>query len=123
MCWLLPEPKLIWTSLHIACSYLFHGRDTALLGKNMPPMRPEELTARINNSHMNSETKEILKLFKAMFTLLQLERNSKIKTLEKKMTEIKSKTVTLVEELNDIKKATEHDISILKEEDSSLKQK
>ena len=85
----------------------------------MPPTKPEDLTARINSPHMSSETKEIIKLFQAMFTSLQLERDSKIKTLEKKMTDIRSKYVTLEKELDDIKKATEHELSILKEEVSS----
>lgn len=89
----------------------------------MPPTKPEDLSARINSSHMNSETKEILKLFLAMFTSLQLERDSKIKTIEKKMTEIQSKNTNLEKELEDIKEATEHDVSILKEEVSSLKTK
>ena len=72
---------------------------------------------------MNSETKEILKLFPAMFTSLQLERDSKIKTLKKNMTEIQSKNVNLEKELNNIKEAPEHYVSILKEEVSSLKTK
>ena len=72
---------------------------------------------------MNSEPKEIHKLLPAMLNSVLLERDSKIKTFEKKMTEIQIKNVTLEKELGYIKEPVEHDSSILKEELLSLKTK
>ena len=112
--------------LHCSDEHFHHvsppaAEDYSSKATNMPPTKPEDLTARINSSQINSETKEILKLFLAMFTSLQLEHDLKIKTLEKKITEIQSKNVNLKKDLDYYKEAIEHDVSILKEEASSLK--
>ena len=72
----------------------------------------------LSTTHMNAETKEILKLLLVMPTSLQLGRETKIKTLERKMTDIQSKSVNFEKELGDIK-----EVSILKEEVSSSKTK
>ena len=37
--------------------------ETRLGKKTMPSVKPEELTAKINSSHISTESKEILKLF------------------------------------------------------------
>ena len=50
--------------------------------------KPEDVTARNDSSNMNAENEEILKLFLAMFTSVQLERDTKIETIEKKVTKI-----------------------------------
>ena len=54
--------------------------------KTMLCVKPEELTAKINGSHISTETKEILKLFVALFSTIQLDRDNKIKDLDKKVT-------------------------------------
>ena len=54
----------------------------------MPSVKPEELKAKINISHISTETKEILKLIMAMFSTIQLDRDNKIKDLGRKVTSI-----------------------------------
>ena len=76
-----------------------------------------------NSSHISSETKEILKLFMAMFSTIQLERDNKIKDLDKKVTSIQSTTTALEKEISDVKESTDHQMSILRNEISSLKTK
>ena len=56
--------------------------ETRLGKRTMPSVKPDELTAKINSSHISSETKEILKLFMAMFSTIQLDRDNKIKDLD-----------------------------------------
>ena len=51
-----------------------------------------------------------------MFTTLQQERDSKIKTLEEKITDTQSKSTVLEKELDDFKKSNELDVSIMKKE-------
>ena len=60
-------------------------------------------------------------MFLALFTSLQLKRDSKINTFVKKKTEIQRKNVAFEKELSDIKEATEHEVSVLKEEISSMR--
>ena len=54
----------------------------------MPSVKPDELTAKINSSHISTETKEILKLLVAMFSTSQLNRDNKIKDLDQNFTSI-----------------------------------
>ena len=56
----------------------------------MPSVKPEELTAKNNSSYISTETKEILKLFMAMFSTIQLDRDNKIKDLDTKVREFKA---------------------------------
>ena len=81
-------------------------------------MKPEELTAKINSSKITNETKEILKLFVALFSNLQLET---MKNIDKKVSDLDTKNKALQDEILDIKQTTEHQVSVLKEEISSLK--
>ena len=89
----------------------------------MPSIRPEDLTAKINSSHISTETKEILKLFMAMFSTMQIDRENKIKELDQKVSVIQTANTALEGEISDIKETTEHQFSILREEISSLKTK
>ena len=97
--------------------------ETRLGKKTMPSVKPEELTAKINSSHISTETKEILKLFMAMFSTIQLDRDNKIKDLDRKVTSVQSTTTALEKEISDIKESSDHQISILRDEISSLKTK
>ena len=97
--------------------------ETRLGRKSMPSVKPDNFTAKINSSHMSTETKEILKLFKAMFFTIQLERDNKIKELDQKVTSIQSTHTALESEISDIKETTEHQFSVLRDEISSLKSK
>ena len=62
---------------------------------SMPCVKPEELTAKINGSHISTETKEILKLFMGMFSTIQQDRDNKIKDLDKKVTSFRNTTTAL----------------------------
>ena len=42
----------------------------------------KDLTAKMNCSHVSTETKEILKLFMAMFSTMQIDRENKIRELD-----------------------------------------
>ena len=97
--------------------------ETRLGKRTMPIVKPDELTAKINSSHISSETKEIMKLFIAMFSTIQLDRDNKIKDLDKKVTSIQSTTTALEKEISDITESTDHQMSILRNEISSLKTK
>ena len=54
-------------------------------------MKPDDLTAKIISSKITSETKEILKLFVAMFSTLQLERDTRIKNIDMKVVYLDNK--------------------------------
>ena len=56
-----------------------------------------------------------------MFSTLQLERNTKIKNIDKKVTHLDNKNKALQGEINDVRQTTEHQITPLEEEVSSLK--
>ena len=51
--------------------------ETRLAKITMPSVKPDESAAKINSSHISSETKEILKLIMAMFSTTQLDRDKK----------------------------------------------
>ena len=87
----------------------------------MSCVKPEELTAKITCSHISTETKEILKLFVALFSTIQQDRNNKIKDLDKKVTSFQSSTTAQEIEIYNIKESTDHQMSILHDEISSLK--
>ena len=52
--------------------------------KSMPSIKPEDLTGKINSSHICTETEEILKLFMTMSSTMQINRENKIKELDQK---------------------------------------
>ena len=59
--------------------------DTRRSKANMVSVKmPEELTRYNNRSENTNETEELLKLFVAMFSTLQLKRDTKIKQIVKK---------------------------------------
>ena len=97
--------------------------ETRLGRKTMPSVKPDDLTAKINSSHITTETKEILKLFMAMFSTIQLERDNKIKELDQKVASIQSTNTALEGEISEIKETTEHQFSVLRDEITSLKSK
>ena len=76
-------------------------------------MKPEYLTAKIKSSKITSETKELIKLFVAMFSTLLLERDTNIKNIDKKVTDLYKKNKALQDEINDVKQTTEHQINLL----------
>ena len=57
------------------------------------------------------------------FSAIQLDCGNKIEDLNRKVTSIQSTTTTLEKEISDIKETNDHEISILREEISSLKTK
>ena len=91
--------------------------------KNMPSIRPEDLTDKIKKIHISTEIKEILKLCMAMFSTFQLGRDNKIKDLNIKVTSIQNSTETLEKEISDIRVSNDLEISIFRDEISSLKTK
>ena len=83
VCPLLCEPlSLTWSSLTEGEQLLMV--ETRQGKKTMPCVKPEELTAKTNGSHISTKTNEILKLFMAMFSTFQINRDNKIKDLDKK---------------------------------------
>ena len=56
-----------------------------------------------------------------MFSTFQLKRDTKNKNIEKKVVDMDNENKALQDEINDVKQATEHQISLLEEEISSLK--
>ena len=86
-------------------------------------MKPEELTAKMNSSKITNETKKLLKLFVAMFSTQQLERDTKIKNIDKKGGDLDNKNRALQDEISGVKQATEHQVTLLEQEVSSLKAK
>ena len=89
----------------------------------MPSLKPGHLTAKFNSSYIITETKEILKLFMAMFSTMQIDRENKIKELNQKVSVFQTANTALEGEISSIKQTTEHQFSILREEISSLKTK
>ena len=89
----------------------------------MPSVKPDELTAKINSSHISSETKEILKLIMTMISTIQLDWHNRNKDLDKKVTSIQSTTTALEKEISDVKESTDHQMSIVRNEISSPKTK
>ena len=59
----------------------------------------------------------------AMFSTIQLDRDNKIKDLDKKVTSFQNTTTALEKEISDIKESTDHQMSILRDKISSLKAK
>ena len=89
----------------------------------MPSVKTDDMTANINSSHITTETKQLLKLFMAMFSTIQLERYNKFKELDQKVTSIQGNNKALEGEISDIKETTEHQFSVLRDEISPLKSK
>ena len=59
----------------------------------------------------------------AMFSHMQIDRDNKIKELDQKVSVIQAVSTALDGGVSDIKETTEHQVSILREEISSLKTK
>ena len=94
--------------------------ETRLRRKTMPSVKHDDLTAKKNSSHTSNDTKEILKLFTAMFFTIQLGRdNNQIKGLDQKVMSIQSTNMALEGEISDIKETTEHRFSVLRDKISS----
>ena len=49
--------------------------------KHIPTIKTDDLSAKINSSHITTETKEIMKLFKVLLSSMQLDRHNKIKEI------------------------------------------
>ena len=71
-------------------------------------MKPEDLPAKDNSSKSTSETIELPELFVALFSTLQLEFDTKIKSIDERVTELDNKNKALQDEKNNIKQITEH---------------
>ena len=55
-------------------------------------MKTEDITAKTTRFKITNETKELLNSFVALFSTLQLERDTKIKNIDKKVTDLDNKT-------------------------------
>ena len=98
-CEVTPETlfkPFIWRNSNIGAISRFHSLSFMVETRRSKPnivsvMKHEDLTAKINSSKITSETKELLKLFVAMFATLQLERDNKIKNIDKKVVDLDKK--------------------------------
>ena len=91
--------------------------------KAVPSVKPYDLTDKTISSHVSTGTKEIFKLFMALFSPIQLDHDKKSKELDQKVTSVESTNTALQEENCDVKETTEHQFSVLRDEISYMKSK
>ena len=65
--------------------------ETRLDREIMPSVITDDLTAKLICFRINTENKELLKLFMAMFSTMYMERNSRTEEFNEKVTSIQSK--------------------------------
>ena len=91
--------------------------------KMAPTPKKEDLISKIASSSMSKETKEILKLFLALFSSLQTDKDPKVAELDEKFLELENRHVLLtnrVEELMSAKEESSKRISDLESKLSSV---